>query len=202
MHHLVRAGRGPGRGLRRLQPGKAQGAVVRAIRAVAGITALCCLRPDRAGCARAQHQLGPVLSGLAACYGHLVPLPGDIPASAGYAYWQVMLEWVHRLIAGVAVGPLVLVLWPLTWLRRHERPRLLLGGIVLLMLLLLQGALGGAHRAGPQQPLVSGPAPGQRAPGALDHPAHLRARSGRADRTGRAWRSAWPAVSGHWPSRP
>ena len=43
------------------------------------------------------------------CYGHWVPLPGDIAAvpNLGYSYGQVMLEWVHRLIAGVLVGPLV-----------------------------------------------------------------------------------------------
>ena len=45
------------------------------------------------------------------CYGHWVPLPGDSRPcpNIGYSYGQVMLEWVHRLIAGVLVGPLVLV---------------------------------------------------------------------------------------------
>ena len=27
------------------------------------------------------------------CYGYWLPLPSDIPADAGYAYYQVMLEW-------------------------------------------------------------------------------------------------------------
>ena len=36
------------------------------------------------------------------CYGHWVPLPSDLAAvpNLGYTYGQVMLEWVHRLIAG------------------------------------------------------------------------------------------------------
>ena len=72
------------------------------------------------------------------CYGHWVPLPADIAAipNIGYSYGQVMLEWVHRLIAGVLVGPLVLVLAVLTFLRRRERPgwRLAGGGLILLLL--------------------------------------------------------------------
>lgn len=79
------------------------------------------------------------------CYGHWVPLPGDIAAvpNIGYTYGQVMLEWVHRLVAGVFLGPLVLLLAGLTFWRRRERPQLALLGGVLLALLLVQGLLGG-----------------------------------------------------------
>lgn len=79
------------------------------------------------------------------CYGHWVPLPSDLEAvpNIGYTYLQVMLEWVHRLIAGVFVGPLVLLLAVLTFLRRHERVDLAVAGGALLVLLLIQGALGG-----------------------------------------------------------
>jgi heme A synthase len=79
------------------------------------------------------------------CYGHWVPLPSDIAAlpTVGYEYWQVMLEWVHRLIAGFFVGPLVLLLSVLTFLRRRAQPQLALAGGVLLVLLIVQGALGG-----------------------------------------------------------
>lgn len=79
------------------------------------------------------------------CYGHWVPLPSDIEAvpNIGYTYGQVMLEWVHRLIAGVLLGPLVLALAGLcVWYRRLE-PRLPPLGGLLLLLLLVQGALGG-----------------------------------------------------------
>lgn len=79
------------------------------------------------------------------CYGHWVPLPSDLEAvpNIGYTYLQVMLEWAHRLIAGVFVGPLVLLLAVLTFLRRHERADLAAAGAALLVLLLIQGALGG-----------------------------------------------------------
>ncbi len=77
------------------------------------------------------------------CYGHWVPLPGDIPADAGYSYFQVMLEWVHRLLAGVILGPLLLAIGVLTWRVRCEQPSMpVLGGVVLL-LLLVQAGLGG-----------------------------------------------------------
>jgi heme A synthase len=79
------------------------------------------------------------------CYGHWVPLPSDIAAvpNIGYSYGQVMLEWVHRLVAGVLLGPLVLVLAGLTvWYRRLDPQLPLLGGL-LLLLLLVQGVLGG-----------------------------------------------------------
>jgi cytochrome c oxidase assembly protein subunit 15 len=79
------------------------------------------------------------------CYGHWVPLPSDVAAvpNIGYTYTQVMLEWVHRLIAGVFVGPLVLALTVLTYLHRRQRPDLAVAGGTLLVLLLVQGALGG-----------------------------------------------------------
>ena len=79
------------------------------------------------------------------CYGHWLPLPADIAAlpSVGYSYGQVMLEWVHRLIAGVFVGPLVLVVALLAFRYRHDAPRIALSGGLLVLLLLVQGALGG-----------------------------------------------------------
>jgi len=77
------------------------------------------------------------------CYGHLVPLPGNIPPDAGYAYYQVMLEWVHRLIAGVILGPLVLVTGLLAI--RAGRGQVELGwlGTAAIALLLVQAMLGG-----------------------------------------------------------
>ncbi|MFO1037127.1 MAG: COX15/CtaA family protein [Geminicoccaceae bacterium] len=116
---------------------------MRAIRAVAGTTAVCAYALIVLGAVVRSTNSGLSCPDWPSCYGHMLPLPGDIPAEAGYAYWQVMLEWVHRLIAGVAVGPLVLVLVGLTWMRRQERPILFRAGLVLLALLLIQGILGG-----------------------------------------------------------
>jgi heme A synthase len=77
------------------------------------------------------------------CYGHWVPLPGDIPADVGFSYLQVMLEWVHRLIAGVILGPLILLIAVLGWRARSLRPRMPAYVAALVVLLLIQAGLGG-----------------------------------------------------------
>lgn len=79
------------------------------------------------------------------CYGHWLLTPEQfarIP-DTGYTYGQVMLEWVHRLIAGVFLGPLVLALVGLIFWRRRERAGLLAAAGVLVGLLLFQKILGG-----------------------------------------------------------
>ena len=76
------------------------------------------------------------------CYGYWVPLPSDIPVDVGYHYYQVMLEWVHRLIAGVMVGPLVLLIAWLCWHYRDKARVLPVLGAVLVVLLLIQVSLG------------------------------------------------------------
>jgi heme a synthase len=77
------------------------------------------------------------------CYGHWVPLPGDIPPGVGYSYLQVLLEWVHRLVAGVILGPLVLVIGVLGWQARGAKPRMPAYAVALIVLLLVQAGLGG-----------------------------------------------------------
>jgi heme a synthase len=77
------------------------------------------------------------------CYGHWLPLPGEIPDSAGYSYFQVMLEWLHRLIAGVVLGPLILLIGGLAWRVRSEQSRMPAYATALVLLLLIQAGLGG-----------------------------------------------------------
>lgn len=79
------------------------------------------------------------------CYGYWLLTPSEFAALpyTGYTYGQVMLEWVHRLIAGVFLGPLVLLLVGLILWRRRERPGLLPAAAVLVGLLLVQKLLGG-----------------------------------------------------------
>jgi len=77
------------------------------------------------------------------CYGHWVPLPSDIPPEVGYSYLQVMLEWVHRLIAGVFLGPLILVIAIMSWRARDRQPRMPAYAGALVVLLLIQAGLGG-----------------------------------------------------------
>lgn len=79
------------------------------------------------------------------CYGDWVLTPADFAAlpDTGYTYGQVMLEWVHRLVAGVFLGPLVLLLAVLAYLGRRKHPTLARAALVLVALLLVQGLLGG-----------------------------------------------------------
>jgi heme a synthase len=77
------------------------------------------------------------------CYGHLLPLPGEIPPDAGYAYHQVMLEWLHRLLAGAILGPLILLIGWLAWRARSDDARLPACAAVLITLLAVQAGLGG-----------------------------------------------------------
>jgi cytochrome c oxidase assembly protein subunit 15 len=77
------------------------------------------------------------------CYGHWLPLPGDIPAEVGYSYAQVMLEWLHRLIAGAILGPLILLIGLFGWQARGAKPRMPAYAGALIVLLLIQAGLGG-----------------------------------------------------------
>jgi cytochrome c oxidase assembly protein subunit 15 len=79
------------------------------------------------------------------CYGRWLPLPGDVAAlpDVGYTYGQIMLEWVHRLLAGVILGPVALAIAILAWRQRGRDPRLPWVGGVLVLILLVQAGLGG-----------------------------------------------------------
>jgi len=79
------------------------------------------------------------------CYGQWVVTPGDFAAlgDVGYTYFQVMLEWVHRAIAGFVVGPLVLVVLGLALWRRRQHPELVSWAVLLTILLAVQAKLGG-----------------------------------------------------------
>jgi heme A synthase len=79
------------------------------------------------------------------CYGQWVITPAQFAAlgDVGYTYFQVMLEWVHRAIAGLIVGPLVLAVLALSLVQRRRRPDLVSWSVLLLVLLLIQAKLGG-----------------------------------------------------------
>ncbi len=79
------------------------------------------------------------------CYGQWIVTPADFAAlgNVGYTYLQVMLEWVHRAIAGFVVGPLVLVAFAITLVHRRRRPDLVSWSVLLTVLLLIQAKLGG-----------------------------------------------------------
>jgi heme A synthase len=79
------------------------------------------------------------------CYGLWLPTPESLAGLGGvdFSYGQVMLEWTHRLIAGVIVGPLVLWLVIKSIKLRHESGALPLLMISALLLVLIQAGLGG-----------------------------------------------------------
>jgi len=116
---------------------------VRALRLTAGLAALLTFALIILGASVRATNSGLSCPDWPTCYGNWLPLPGDIPADAGYAYYQVMLEWVHRLIAGVILGPLVLVVAWLALRYREERPGLGAGAALLVVLLVIQAGLGG-----------------------------------------------------------
>ena len=92
------------------------------------------------------------------CYGHWVPLPGEIPPDVGYSYLQVMLEWVHRLIAGVILGPLILLIGFLAWRARGANPHMPAYAGWFDRPFADPGRARRADRAGPEQSLVGRPA--------------------------------------------
>ena len=113
------------------------------IRVLSGLSALVTLAIMILGAAVRATDSGLSCPDWPTCYGRWIPLPGDIPPEAGYAYYQVLLEWVHRLLVGVVLGPLVLVTALWAWRKRGSDPALGTYGAAALLLLLAQAAMGG-----------------------------------------------------------
>ncbi len=78
------------------------------------------------------------------CYGHWVLTPADYAAlpDTGYSYLQIMLEWAHRVVAGVILGPIVLLLAVLAALRARKHPAIAWAAALLILLLVVQAGLG------------------------------------------------------------
>ncbi len=79
------------------------------------------------------------------CYGLWFPTPAKLAALGGidYSFAQVMFEWTHRFNAAVVVGPLTLALALLAWRRRRDIAGLWPISIAALVVVLIQGGLGG-----------------------------------------------------------
>ena len=79
------------------------------------------------------------------CYGLWFPTPAKLAALGGvdYSFAQVMFEWTHRFNAAVVVGPLTLALALLAWRRRRDIAGLWPLTVAALVVLLVQGGLGG-----------------------------------------------------------
>ncbi len=78
------------------------------------------------------------------CYGLWIPTPAKLAAIPGmsYTFGQVMLEWVHRLLAGGVVGPLVLALLIWSLKLRHEAPRLYRFTALAIFVVVVQAGIG------------------------------------------------------------
>ena len=77
------------------------------------------------------------------CYGHWLPLPGEIPPGAGYALPPGHAGMAPPPARRRVLGPLVLVIGGLAWRARGANPRLPLYAAALVLLLLVQAGLGG-----------------------------------------------------------
>ena len=79
------------------------------------------------------------------CYGLWFPTEmalAGMPA-VDYSFGQVMLEWGHRLNAAVVVFPLIVAVFLFAWRERDVSPLIGKLGIAALVILALQGAVGG-----------------------------------------------------------
>src|SRR5690606_1505908 len=141
-HNLVRPRRGPGPRLDQLRPG-ARPAAMTALRRATGLALLLTYALIVLGAWVRATASGLACPDWPTCYGHWVPLPGGIPPEAGYAYSQLLPEWADRPLAGVILGPLVLVIGWLAWRARQHNPRMPAYGAALVLLLLVQAGLGG-----------------------------------------------------------
>ena len=79
------------------------------------------------------------------CYGQWLPTTATLAAihDAGYTFGQVVLEWLHRLLAGGIVGPLVVVLGIWAFRLRHQVRALAPLMALALVLVVAEAGLGG-----------------------------------------------------------
>ena len=116
---------------------------MRLLRALAGLSALLTIAVVVLGATVRATDSGLSCPDWPTCYGHWLPLPADIPPEAGYEYYQVMLEWVHRLLVGFVLAPLVLAAAAGGWRLRARVPELGTCAVLAVAVLLLQALMGG-----------------------------------------------------------
>ena len=63
-------------------------------------------------------------------------------ASHTYTTWEVFLEWSHRVVTGLILGPLCILQWFLAFRRRDKMPSVHKASIAALSLVIVQGAMG------------------------------------------------------------
>ena len=59
-----------------------------------------------------------------------------------YTVWEIFLEWVHRFVTGMILGPLCILQCFLAFKRRHKMPAVFKAANLALFLVIIQGAMG------------------------------------------------------------
>jgi len=59
-----------------------------------------------------------------------------------YTTGEIFLEWIHRFVTGMILGPLCILQWYLTFKRRERMPSVHKASIAALVLVIVQGAMG------------------------------------------------------------
>ncbi len=79
------------------------------------------------------------------CYGFLVPTPSKIEtiSNVNYTYLQIFLEWIHRANAAFVIGPTCLIFSVYLLFRKETSKSLKNLAYLLLILIIIQGGLGG-----------------------------------------------------------
>ncbi len=79
------------------------------------------------------------------CYGYIFPTPSKISSLGNieYTYFQVFLEWIHRANAAFVIGPVCILFSSYILLKKKIYYNYTKLSYFLLILILIQGALGG-----------------------------------------------------------
>ena len=63
-------------------------------------------------------------------------------ASHRYTSFQIFLEWAHRLVTGMILGPLCILQWYFAFKRKEKMPSVHRASVAALVLVIVQGAMG------------------------------------------------------------
>ncbi|MEE2759224.1 MAG: COX15/CtaA family protein [Candidatus Thermoplasmatota archaeon] len=59
-----------------------------------------------------------------------------------YSQWEIFLEWIHRFVTGIILGPLCIIQCYLAFKRRKEMPAVFKAANLALILVIIQGVMG------------------------------------------------------------
>ena len=59
-----------------------------------------------------------------------------------YDTWEIFLEWIHRFVTGIILGPLCILQWYFSFKRKESMPGVFKASTIALILVIAQGAMG------------------------------------------------------------